>query len=322
MMNKSNLWLFIIKKISSIITKLKYKNVPPKYIYFYRDTIACKLNQLRYFFNDYIIRKPYKIISYEGEFGEELQFVLPHAYWHYKNGTLKKTKSFPTTNCLYYFSPNHEECFFKRTNEGNYNYDLPRILYSQDYNIKKWLPVPLQDVYKNDIYLYNKPALIIANRYNTEWDGPPISYLSINMLDYIISSLKQKYTIIYNRPSSSHIVNDNSEIKNLDEFDWLHANYPEVILADELYQENRVNASNFNHFQLFLYANCSNFISIHGGTATLASYFGGKNLIFSKDGPEHYFNCYKKLYPQFSGAEIFLATNESKLKALIKKVFV
>ena len=310
-----------LKKISSLFARLQYRNVPKEYFYYFRDTIVCKLVQKKYFFKDYVAKKPYKTINYKGEFANEIQFALPHAYWHYKNGTLGQTISFPGTKELYFFSKNHLEANTERTNDGNYNFDLPRILYSNDYNIEKWLPVPLKTTYKNDTYVYEKPILIIANKYNTEWDLPPINYLSIEVLDQIISLLKDRYQIIYNRPLAKDIVNDNSLIYDLQEFEWLQTNHPEVLLLSDLYLENKIGANNFNHFQLCVYANCEHFISVHGGTATLASYFEGKNLIFSKQGPEHYFHCYQKLYPQLSGATILHAKNETELTDLLKSHF-
>lgn len=315
------MWMYLLKKGASLIIAVCYRNVPEKYKYFYRDTIVCKLNQVRYFLKDFILKKPYKVISFEGEFAAELQFALPFAYWHFKNGTLKSTRSFPLTKELYFFSPDHTEVFTERSNEGNYNFELPRILYSQDYHIKKWLPLPLKSTYQNDVYHFDKPMLIIANKFNSEWDAPPVNYISLAVLDTIITQLKDQYTIIYNRPQSRNIINDNSAIYDLNDFEWLRSTHPEVLLLEDLFNENKIKAHNFNHFQLCVYANCANFISVHGGTATLASYFGGKNLILSKEGPEHYFSCFQQLYPQFSGATIYHAASDNELLALAKEIF-
>lgn len=312
----------VINKILSLYVRLRYPAVPLKLTYFYRDTYNCELIQLRYYYQDYIEKKQYKEIIFDGEFGQELLFVIPFAYWHYKNGTLKKTSSCKFTKEFYYFSPDHREDFLKRTNEGNYNFEIPRILYSQDYKISKWLPPPFKLAYQNDIYKFIKPVLIIANRYNMEWDGPPISFYSIPQLDFIIQKLKDKFTIIYNRPHAQHIVGDGSEIYDLDEFNWLKAEHPDVLLMDDLYAKNEGQAKSFNHFQLMVYANATHFISVHGGTATLASYFGGTNLILSKQGPEHYFNCFHDLYPQLSGAKILVADNDAAVEQHILEAFV
>lgn len=320
-MNIKDIYLTTLKKGSGLFVKICHRQVPDNYKYFYRDTYVCKINQVRFFLKDYFFKRKYKTIEYRGEFAAEIQFALPFAYWHYKNGTLKKTRSFPATKELYFFSEDHEELFSERTNEGNYNFELPRIVYSQDYNLKKWLPVPLKQYYVNNVYVYKKPILIIANKYNSEWDDAPVNFMNIEVLDEMITYLKKKYTIIYNRPQPKHIVNDNSTIYDLQEFDWLKKNHPDVILMQDLYRENKIDARNFNHFQLCVYANCNHFISVHGGTATLASYFGGKNLILSKIGPEHYFNCFKKLYPKFSNAEIIHAKTDEELILQCKNNF-
>lgn len=289
--------------------------------YYYRDTYICKLRQIRFLIKDYLIKKPYKDLSFDGEFAPELEFVLPFAYWHFKNGTLKQTKSANFTKELYFFSPNHQEIFPERTNPGNYNYEMPRILYSHNYNLSKWEPVPLKEYYKNNIYVFDKPILIIANRYNMEWDGPPVSFLSKEILAFIIERLRDKYTIIYNRPSAQHIAMDNSEIYDLYEYEWLKSKYPDVLTMNQLFAENKGNAANFNHFQLMVYANSNHFISVHGGTAALASYFKGINLILSVKGPEHHFGCFKTLFPKLSGAKILHARNDVELKKFITEEF-
>ena len=312
----------LLRKILGFYVHVKFGHVSVHFRYFYRDTLYCKAAQLKYLIKDYISKRPYKTIQFNGEFAPELQFALPHAYWHYKNGTLKATNSSKYTKELYFFSPQHNECFSERSNEGNYNYEVPRVLYSHDYNMSKWAQVPLKEIYRNNIYTYEKPILIIANRFNMEWDGPPISFYSIEILDFIITKLKRFYTIIYNRPRPQNIITDNSDIYEMDEYEWLQKNHSEVILMEDLYTENKGKANNFNHLQLMVYANAEKFISIHGGTATLASYFGGTNLIFSKQGPEHHFKCYEKLYPKFSGATILHAKTEEEVKLYVEQNFL
>ncbi|UBM60730.1 hypothetical protein LAG90_08790 [Marinilongibacter aquaticus] len=307
----------IARKLIGLYVKVRYYRVPSALRAFYKDTVMCKYRQGRYWFRDFVLRKPYKTLSFYGEFAPDLQFALPHAYWHYLNGTLQKTEAAKYTKELYFFSENHEEVFDTRTNEGNYNYDMPRVLYGQDYDMNKWQPVPLKEKYKNDVYVYERPILLIANRYNMEWGGPPISFLSLEVLEYIIENLSDQYQIIYNRPRPEHITNDNSEVYELNEYDWLKERYPHVILVEDLYKENKIQAKNFNHFQFCLYANAERFVSVHGGTATLASYFGGINIILSKKGPEHHFQCYQKLYPKFSGALIAHAKSDEELKLLV-----
>lgn len=311
----------IINKILSLYTLIRHGSLPLSLKYYYRDTYYCELLQFKYFIKDYLTKPKYKQIEFSGEFAPDLTFVLPFAYWHFQNGTLLSTEGSKYTKELYFFSENHTEVFDTRTPEANYNFETPRVLYSHNYNMSKWKKVPLKEHYKNDIYIYDKPILIIANRFNMEWNGPPISFLSIEILDYIINLLKHKYTIIYNRPRPQNITNDNSDIYDLEEFEWLENTHPDVILMEKLFLENKGNARNFNHLQLMIYANSERFISTHGGTAALASYFGGINLILSKQGPEHHFRCYEKLYTKLADTEIYHAKTDTQLRELVDKIF-
>ena len=312
----------LINKLLSLYVHLVHRDLEPALRYFCRDTYYCRLLQIKYFFKDYILRKPYKEISFSGEFTPDLAFVLPFAYWHHKNGTLKQTRAPKFTKELYFFSEDHEECFETRSIEGNYNYETPRILYSHSYKMSKWEKVPLKSVYQNEIYVFDKPVLVIANRYNSEWGGPPVSYFDIPMLDFLITSLKSDYTILYNRPRPDHITMDNSSIYDLNEYGWIKRTHPEVLLMEDLYRENKGKARNYNHFQLMVDSNCDRFISTHGGTAALASYFGGVNLILSKKGPEHVFGCFDTLYRQLSDATILHAKTDDDVKEYVRQFFV
>jgi hypothetical protein len=311
----------ILNKFLGSYIHTRYRNIPYNLRFFIRDTYNCQIRQSKYFFSDYLSKKPYKEISFDGEFGPELQFVLPFAYWHFKNGTLKKTRSSKNTAEFYFFSPDHQEVFDIRTNDGNYNYEIPRILYSHNYNIEKWLPVPLKQQYRNNTFVFDKPILIVANRFNKEWDKPPISFFSIEMLAYIFDKFKNDYTIIYNRPGAQHITMDNSDIYELNEFEWMKTNFPEVLLMSNLYKQHKANVNNYNHLQLLVYANAENFLSTHGGTSVLASYFGGRNIVLSKEGPQVYFKCFEKIYPKLSGAEVFHAKTDEEFKQLVDQVY-
>jgi hypothetical protein len=142
------------------------------------------------------------------------------------------------------------------------------------------------------------------------------------MLEYMIATLKDKYTVIYNRPRPQNITSDTSEVSDLDEYDFIREKYQEVVLMEDLFAENKIKANNYNHFQMLVYANAEKFISIHGGTAALASCFEGANIILSKQGPEHHFGCFQKLFPKLSGATIYHAKNNEEVKVFIQNHYL
>jgi hypothetical protein len=293
--------------------------------YFIRDNWYCKLAQFRFAGRDFLSQKPYKIISYQGEFDQELRYVLPFAYWHHLNGTLAQTISARDTKELYFFSPNHDERFDKRIWTESYtHYDVPNMTHSDSYSFQKWTPVPYRTQFANDVFQFSKPTLVIANKYNREWEQSPINFLSINILDQIIRACRDRFQIVYNRPLPRHISQDNSETLDLHEHDWLRQHHPDVLLMDDLFRQHHPQTvNNFNHLQLMVYANCQHFVSMHGGTAALASCFGGQNIILSNPGWgfEHPFREYETLFPRLSGAQIHHAKTPEEVPGLVMGTF-
>ncbi|WP_345240938.1 hypothetical protein [Nibrella saemangeumensis] len=306
----------------SVYVALNYRQVKREYRYFLRDNYFNRLYQVRYLLRDYFIKKHYKVIDYQGEFQNEITHVLPFAYWHYLNGTLEKTISCKGTNELYFFSPDHEERYAERRWDFTYNnYNFPNINHSIKKTFKKWIAPPLKEQYKNTLFVFDKPILIIANKYNIEWNQEPTNFLDIPTLDRIINLNKHKYQIIYNRPLPNHIVQDNSEILDLNEYPWLQRAHPEVILLNDLFTKFKSKVNSFNHLQLMVYANCDRFVSVHGGTAALASYFGGKNIILSNGGLESVFDEYTNYFPRLSNALILHAKTPDDVFSYLSEEF-
>ncbi|GHA56795.1 hypothetical protein [Pontibacter akesuensis] len=303
-------------------TTLRYPSIDRSIRYYLRDNLYCRLFQAKYVVKDFFIKKKYKTIHYHGEFQQELAFILPFAYWHHLNGTLFKTISCKDTKELYFFSSNHEERYEVRDWTSNYdNFEVPNMTHSASYSYSKWKRVPLKQHYQNDVFVFGKPLLVIANKYNIEWNEQPVNFFDIPTLNTILEKYKHRYQIVYNRPLSSQIVSDNSEILDLHEYAWMRDKHPEVILMNDLYLQHRDKVNNFNHLQLMVYANCSHFVSVHGGTATLASYFGGINILLSKKGIEHQFNEYETIFPLLSGARIVHAKTEQQVLEYLQELF-
>lgn len=305
--------------------RLRYPDLDKTLWKMIRDNYFCRLLQSKFIFKDYVIKKAYKEIGFYGEFDPELRYVLPFAYWHYLNGTLKKTISCKGTKELYFFSPDHEERYDKRkVNASFMAFHIPNMTHSNSFSYKKWKQVPLKQHYSNNLFVYDKPLLVIANKYNIEWDRPPINFLDIETLDQIISACKGRYQIVYNRPQPKNIVEDNSEILDLYEHAWIRKQHPEVIFMDDLFEQYGGQVNNFNHLQLMVYANCNHFISIHGGTGALASYFGGINIILSDPawGRETPLKEFETIFPRLSGATILHAHTKKEVVQYAKQHFL
>jgi hypothetical protein len=253
------------------------------------------------------------------EFGYELQLVIPFAYYLYENNLLNKTTSFFMTKELYYFSKNHEEKYDKR------KFKLPNVPnktpHTKELNYDQYTPPPYKSKYKNDYFVYEKPLLIIHNKFNEEWKKPPINFINTETLNKIFNLCNDKYTIIYLRPQNNKIITDDSKVYNLNEGKLLEIY--DIIDGNKLYEESKekYNINNFNHFQLLIHANCDNFISVQGGNSVLASYFGGTNIIYAKKGRELLCDSYNGHYKKYSSCNILHSNNYADFIDLIKSNF-
>lgn len=285
--------------------------------------IANRIHGLRFSFRDRFMRFPYKVTRCTSEFGSELKWYVPFAYWHHLNGTLLRTESCKDTKELYFFNSNHVELDVNRDGDDMFQLGIPN---SEDHNFRydlsKWAQVPYKKVFGGQFESpFLLPLLIISNKYNIEWGHDPVNYMSIKLLETLCAELTCSYQIVYNRPGPNLITNDNSDILNLDDKKFLRENYPQVKMAEDLYSEHKSSFRNFNHFQLALYASCDRFLSVQGGNSVLASYFGGTNIVLFKKGFELLFEEYTNFYPKLSGTKILLCTDDHQFIDCIRKEY-
>lgn len=253
------------------------------------------------------------------EFGYELACVVPYAYYLHLNGTLKSTISAEMTNEMYYFSDKHIERYRVRRHvlPNTPNSDLMCMHMKYD----EWVPPPYKEHFKNHNFGFSKPLLIIHNKYNQEWGGKPIHFLDTKILEKIFKKFYKNFQIIYSRPGNSEIVGDNSSVYDLAGESELCDRY-DVITSSKLFKYFQKDFENFNHFQLCLHAQCEHFISVQGGSSYLASYFGGTNIVYAKQGAENDNNSFEGYFRKFSGCDVCQARTYDELMALVETKFV
>lgn len=228
--------------------------------------------------------------SYNSEFGYELIATVPYAYWLYKNGELEGTESARDTHCLYYFSPNHKEndrqrsWYYEDTTAVNMMIKSGisnALIHRSKLDTSQWEPPPYKEVYSNSWAVLGKPLFIIYNRYNNEYPATinkPINFFSLGFLSDLFSILTMDYSVVY--------VNIEGQTR-------LYDNEPPIHLSDyELCKDSGVThvkdlllkhpGLSFNHVLMYYFANCDNFLTMNGGGGILASYFGGKNIIYTQ----------------------------------------
>jgi len=253
------------------------------------------------------------------EFGYELLSALPYAYYLHMQGELDGTISSFDTSPLYYFSPDHTEEDTGRSwdnMEAALHSGVPNVaIHNPYFDFSKFKVPPYKYHYKNTKYKWDKPTVVICNRINEEWGKPPINYFNIRCLRDMFDLLKDKYTIVYINIKGREEYYDNIEPVNIGDFELLKQ-YPEVINIHDFKDES------FNTIQLKIFANCEHFITMNGGHSILASYFGGKNIIYSKQCKELQVGSFWRWYPKIGGSDIYYSDNYEGLLQTIKQVYV
>ncbi|EMI15974.1 hypothetical protein RMSM_07090 [Rhodopirellula maiorica SM1] len=247
---------------------------------------------------------PSSIIDSQGcEFGYEMFYHVPYAYHLAKIGCLQRTVSCLGTECFYFFSPDHHERYDRRQFVKYMDSIAQQPHESPDAN--RWEPPNFAVHYRNKIELnFPKPLLLVFNKYNIEWDHPPINFLSKPFLDRVVQKASDRFSIVYLRPTS-HIVHDHMPVGNLNEKEQLREQG--VVLAEELYENYR--HISFNEFQLCLLANSQHRISVQGGAAYMNALFPGQLMLLHRYGGEQLHGNYVD-FPRMGVTDFTVHNNE------------
>ena len=264
------------------------------------------------------------INSYLPEFGYELISCLPYAYDLFLKDSLKSTTSGLDTSCLYFFSPDHKEVSEKRGWNNMtklWNIKFPNIgIHSPSLDWSKFTPPPLKEFYNDKKIVFKKETVVICNRYNLEWNEPPINYIDIETLKILFNMLKDEYQIVYINLKGDKRYYDDAPPLELGDFDMINDYYKD----DVMIIQDMVNEYTYNETQLRIFAGCSKFITSNGGQAILASYFGGENIIFTKKcreiNPE--VNSFYRWYHKFGNSIIKVVNSEIDLIDIIESKWV
>ena len=255
------------------------------------------------------------IIDCNPEFGVELILSVPYAYWLHEQGKLEKVITTKGMKPFYYFCDNVEEKYNYRTIDNNEakTIKLPNDwvfgnkknaeLYKDEWehwesftkvdrgcgilDYTKWKMPDYKNYYKNDKFKFEKPFIVVANRYNWEHGKPPVGYFDIKCLYDMFNYLTESgYIVIYKRPNNTEFPMDENEMNTVYNQEVLRAHvdgvgmmtdfdltehYEDVILFDKI-KEQHVDIT-YNELQLNLFANSKGFIGMSGGSTLLLSLF-------------------------------------------------
>ena len=219
-----------------------------------------------------------KIIEFE-EFTWDMTKALPQAYYCYVNKIPYQVICKPGLSDVYYFVEDIIETEAPIQPSDFYTYSNDAPYYTQ----YEWTPPPLKNEFSNKIK-FDKPTVVIQNKYSLEWFEQPSNYFSIDFLKKIFKILENKYQIIYIRPRGSekkYFVDDN-EILDFNDYDFIKENFPSIYTIEDALRENP--EMSYNQAQFSLEATSDKHLAVAGGNACVSAYFGGELIIF--DSPD------------------------------------
>ncbi|MBS0321534.1 MAG: hypothetical protein JSR18_13400 [Proteobacteria bacterium] len=268
--------------------------------------------------------------QYFGEFAFELLSVVPYAYWLHGRGELVATAACADTRALYYFSPRHEERDIPRRyvpiteypsgEAGRRHYD--RFAFPRHLDTRQWAPPPYATVYADPRFRWALPTCVICNKHSEEHyrsHREPTNFIDVETLLAVIRRLHGRYQVVYNRPRAADIVNDHQAIHETGDIQAVKAEFPDVLTIQELHA--RYPELTFNELQLRVFAGSRAFVSVLGGSSYLASYFGGRNVVYAKRGWEVDCDAYAGWFDRFSGARVVAVSTRPALLDAIAREF-
>jgi hypothetical protein len=237
-----------------------------------------------------------KQLDVTNEFGNEVILYIPYYYYLYKNDLLfdNKITTYIGMKDFYYFMDSNNIIETSRKRKWirfwQRNLIVNNLEHVQHFDYQYWIPPPYKEIYKNNILKYNKPLLVIHNKYNIEWGKPPINFIDVKTLDKLFEMLSINYQIVYIRPSNNTIITSYSLDENvfkdeLNDYELINDKYKDtVILFNDLLKKYPEYC--YNKLLLMLYSNCENYVSIQGGSSHLITYFFKNMLVLHKKGDE------------------------------------
>ena len=104
------------------------------------------------------------------------------------------------------------------------------------------------------------------------------NYFDIEFLDEFFNLFKNKYQIIYIRPKrgTDRYYEDKNDILDFKDYNLIKDKHREVLTIYDLIKDG----DDFNETQFKIHATSENHLSVSGGNACIAAYFGGELVIY------------------------------------------
>eukprot|EP00659_Diplonema_papillatum_P002726 gene2726-4240_t len=272
------------------------------------------------------------ILEFHSEFGMEFIIAAPYAYYLHTQCKRLSILSVKDTKAMYFFADDHKTYAHRSrkfvVNEDFAGFPLSTIHVKQ-LPTQEYTPPPYKSMFKNSFFVFDKPILVITNKFQVEWGGRPINHIPLKALITLVNMLRESYTIVYSRPTSSEIEEDGSKILDYPDKERLKG---KVLLIEDMWRnaQEKWGASmgedlTFNLFQFWVYANADKFISVQGGNSALTSFMAGEKgtvLVYVRAGKELQVNAIAGWYGKFSNASLHEAHSAVELQRKAARLFL
>lgn len=268
------------------------------------------------------------------EFGWDPAVMVPHAYSLFLQGNLASTQSCGDLSALYWFSPKHSNVKCERRGDvfDHWHGVTRKQLMETDPHkpIPNWQLPPHIDHYApmptlpGLLKAETKYSIVLGNKYNKEWSQPPINYMSINLLKWIVKSVADKCAntqVLYarNRMIAKDRSLDDAGSQDLpfDDYETLNNTSNVVFLEDVVKNSSSLS---FNEIQMRAFAKHKCFASVHGGFAHLTVQFGEKHILWNKR-PGHSYDKFNARLSTLAG-DVLTVDDDDKFKEAFTEVFL
>lgn len=288
--------------------------------------------------------------SHKCEFGQEISLVIPYLYWLHVNGTLQSTVSLQGMKYFYFFSSEHSEERTAARQCLTLPYPFPassfhdRRVYALGKLESQWLAPPLKNRWladgmsavlrlwfdydlgrglpqpKINADEFDIPIVLLHNKRCNEWGKGNVNHIPDSVIRDTVEALSERYLVVYCRPTGledGYSVDQNCIDQH--QSDFVTAETAGAVLLQTLMS---ILQHNVNLTQLLLHSVASRFISVQGGNSVLASFFGGVNIIYAREGVELRNNLFDTLFKSFSACRIHTTSNVQCLKDLACQIFL
>lgn len=222
-------------------------------------------------------------MEFTGEFGEEVNNFIPYIYWLHSIGEMQNRKilTYKGMEAFYYFLT--KEQISTKVEPRKYAIAPDFMPHGSGLLSKKggmeWAP-PYRRKFR-DAIKFEKPILVVHNKYTTEWGAKPVNFIELDTLNKIFSQFKDSYQIIFfeaARAKSTALgyTQDHQKFIPYNDYEVAKDHKDVIIFGDYVAARKK---ANYNDLKLKIFSNSYYFITTQGGNAHMASLFPGSLVI-------------------------------------------